>query len=135
MEQMTIGRLAREADVSTDTVRFYERKGLLSEVARSESGYRQYGEEAVQRLKFIRRAKALGFTLGEISDLLDLNTNDHESCKEAGERAERTIARIDAQIAELGRMRDALGDLVEACRTRTPLGDCPILHTLEASEN
>ena len=135
MEQMTIGSLAREADVSTDTVRFYERKGLLSEVARSESGYRQYGEEAVQRLKFIRRAKTLGFTLGEISDLLDLNTNDHGSCREAEERADRTIARIDAQIAELGRMRDALGDLAEACRTRTPLGDCPILHTLEASEN
>jgi DNA-binding transcriptional MerR regulator len=121
--------------VSAHTVRFYERKGLLPETGRSEAGYRQYGEDAVRRLVFIRRAKALGFTLREIADLLALSTNDSESCSEAEQVAALTIKRIDSQVSELERMKAALEDLARTCRTRTPSGDCPILHSLEAVEN
>ncbi len=135
MKQLTIGRLAQLAGVSADTVRFYERQALLPEAGRSASGYRQYGEETVRRLSFIRRAKELGFTLREIADLLALNTNDPESCLEAEHVAELTIKRIDSQVSELARMREALEHLARTCRTHTPSGDCPILQSLEAAEN
>ena len=132
MKRLRIRSLAGLAGVSAHTVRFYERKGLLPEAGRSEAGYRQYGEDAVRRLVFIRRAKALGFTLREIADLLGLNTNDAESCAEAEQVAALTIERIDSQVSELKRMKAALEDLARTCRTRTPSGDC---HSLEAVEN
>lgn len=131
MKQLTIGKLEGFAGVSADTVRFYERKGLLLATGRSASGYRQYGEGAVRRLAFIRRAKSLGFTLREIANLLGLNTNDSKSCAEAEQVAASTIERIDSQMAELKRMKAALEGLARTCRTRRPSGDCPILHSLE----
>jgi len=128
---MTIGQLAKRAEVSVETVRFYERRALLVRPPRPRSGYRRYGEAALRRLSFIRRAKRLGFTLSEIRELLELSTGTSAACAEVEETAERTIARIDAQITELLRMKAALGDLARSCLSGEGTAECPILEALE----
>jgi MerR family transcriptional regulator, copper efflux regulator len=133
MKPLTIGQLARRAGVGVETVRFYERQGLLDEPARRESGYRQYPEEAVRRLRFIKRAKGLGFTLKEIAELLALRHDPDGDTADVKRRAETKIADIDARIHDLQRTRAALLKLVHACPGEGPLGDCPILEALEGT--
>jgi MerR family mercuric resistance operon transcriptional regulator len=131
MKPLTIGQVARRAEVGVETVRFYERQGLLEEPARKESGYRQYTEDVVARLRFIRRAKELGFTLKEIAELLALRLDPDTSCAEVKGRAKAKIDDIDAKIRDLQRMRQALGKLVASCRGRGPISACPILDALD----
>ena len=136
MKTMTIGQLAERAGISVETVRFYERKGLIADPPRSRSGYRQYASENLDRVRFIRRAKEVGFTLKEIEELLGLRTETRSQCRSGEEAATRAMERIDRQVQGLLSMRTALASLVDACRSKTALGECPIIEALEeAGEN
>ncbi|MEE9208105.1 MAG: MerR family DNA-binding protein [Gemmatimonadota bacterium] len=134
MATLTIGRLAERVGISVETIRYYERRRLLKQPTRPASGYRRYGEDAVRRLAFIRRAKALGFTLSEVQDLLELNTGSGSPCSEVEETTGRTVARIEEQIGQLTRIKKALGLLVAKCRSGEDPGECPILEALEEAE-
>ena len=127
---LTIGQLARRADVGVETVRFYEREGLLKEPARRPSGYRQYDEGVVDRLRFIRRAKQLGFTLKEIKELLSLRIDPATTCADVKSRAEAKLDDIAAKIRTLQRMKRALVKLTKACSGRGAASECPILESL-----
>lgn len=128
MESIGIGALARRAGVRIDTVRYYERSGLLSPRNRLESGYRRYGAAELARLRFIRRAQGLGFSLKEIRDLLALSTGrDMARVKLA---AEGKLIDVEQRIAALQRMRDGLATLIEACPGHGDITDCPILAAL-----
>lgn len=127
---LTIGRIAQSAGVAIDTIRFYEREGLLPEPRRRPSGYREYDQSAVSRLRFIRRAKDLGFTLEEIRELLALSADRHGGVEGVRERASARLQAIDERIAELQRVRDGLAELVEACPGHGAPEDCPILKAL-----
>ena len=133
MESLTIGQLAQRAGVGVETVRFYERKGLIAEPPRRQSGYRDYPLETVARVLFIRRAKQLGFTLKEINELLELRVTPKRSCSYVKQNADAKIADIDDKIVALRRMRRALKDLVESCERNTPVKVCPILASLDDS--
>jgi len=127
---LTIGAVAKRVGVAIDTIRYYEREGLLPEPERRASGYRSYDEGAVRQLRFIRRAKDLGFTLVEIRDLLALSADRHRGVKAVKQRAEQRLAAIDARIAELTRVRDGLEQLVDACPGHGSPDQCPILRAL-----
>lgn len=127
---LTIGAVAKRAGVAIDTIRFYEREGLLAEPARRASGYRHYDAGAVRQLRFIRRAKALGFTLQEIRDLLALSRERRHGVKAVKQRALERLRAIDARMAELQRVRDGLAELVAACPGRGAPEHCPILRAL-----
>ena len=131
MNSLTIGQLAKIAGVGVETVRFYERKGLLAEPNRRPSGYRQYGEEVVNRLRFIKRAKELGFSLNEIKELLSLRLDLTTTCADVKERAEEKIDDIEAKIRTLRRMKNALVKVTKACSGRGGTSECPILETLD----
>lgn len=128
---MRIGELATRAAVNVQTLRYYERRGLLPEPARRQSGYRQYDNDAVRRVRFIKHAQALGFTLEEIAALMALRVNPGTACPEVESRAEATIGRIDRHIADLRRMRRVLAGLTRACVRQHRTGDCPILQALD----
>lgn len=134
MDGLTIGRVARDAGLAIDTVRYYEREGLLQKPARTPSGYRQYSPDAVRRLQFIRQAKELGFTLSEIRGLLTLKVAPGKSCADVRAHAEAKIADVEQRIAQLGRMKRALAKLANACSGRGPTSECPILEALEGRE-
>lgn len=130
MKGLTIGQVAKLAGVNVETVRYYERQGLIQQPPRPAAGIRKYPAETVAVLRFIRRGKELGFTLPEIAELLDLRRHEAVSCAEVRRRAEAKVADIKKRIAALARMRDALGTLVDACRERGHVGECPILEAL-----
>jgi MerR family copper efflux transcriptional regulator len=131
---LTIGRLAERAGVGIDTVRYYERAGLLPEPPRRASGYRDYPADSVRRLHFIRRAKDLGFTLNEIGELLELS-GPHGDTAAVRKAAQDKLEVVERKLAELQRVRDGLRTLIEACPGHGPLRDCPILQALSAEEN
>jgi Cu(I)-responsive transcriptional regulator len=133
MKTLTIGQVARQAGVGVETVRFYEREGLLEQPARRESGYRQYEDGVVARLRFIRRAKELGFTLKEIRELLALRDDPDASRADVRQRAEDKVADIEARVRDLLRMRDALLRLTAACHGQGPADGCPILDALSGA--
>jgi MerR family mercuric resistance operon transcriptional regulator len=131
MKPLTIGQVARRSGVGIETVRFYEREGLLNRPARSpSSGYRLYEEEVIARLQFILRAKELGFTLNEIKELLSLRVDPGTSCEDMKARAEVKIADIEEKIGSLQRMRTALLRLTRACSETGGGAECPILDAL-----
>lgn len=130
IERDTIGGLARAAGVGVETVRYYQRRGLLPEPARPPGEIRRYGDADVKRLRFIRSAQAAGFTLSEIGELLALDAADDRARARA--LAQARVAALDAKIAELGRARDALAALATACASRRG-GACPILTAFDAS--
>jgi MerR family copper efflux transcriptional regulator len=132
---LTIGTVAKRAGVPIDTIRYYEREGLLPEPLRRASGYRSYNETAVRQLRFIRRAKDLGFTLEEIRDLMALSSDRRGGVKAVRKRAEQRLASIDARIAELMRIRQGLQQLVEACPGHGDPEHCPILRALADEES
>lgn len=128
---LTIGRVARQAGLAIDTVRYYEREGLLEKPVRTAAGYRQYPAGAVARLRFIRQAKDLGFTLSEIRELLALKVAPGKSCADVRKRAESKIDDIEQRVAQLNRMKRALAKLAAACSGRGPTSACPILDAME----
>ena len=134
MQTLSIGKVARQAGVKIETVRFYEREGLIPEPMRSTSGYRQYPASTVARIRFIRRAKALGFSLREVHELLSLRVDPTRSSAEVKARAEAKIADIEQKVRTLRRMKKTLIDLTEGCDGCGPVSDCPILDTLDAHD-
>lgn len=131
---LTIGKVAHSAGLAIDTVRYYEREGLLEKPARSASGYRHYRPDAIARLRFIRQAKELGFSLNEIKELLSLRVAPGKSCADVKARAEAKIADVEQRIAQLDRMKRALAKLATACSGRGPTSECPILDALESEK-
>ena len=113
-----------------DTIRYYEREGLLPAPRRRDSGYRDYDRSAVDRLKFIRRAKALGFTLEDIRELLALSVDHERGVRSVKQRAQQRLAKLDQRIRELQRMQRGLKHLIAACPGRGDPDACPILHAL-----
>jgi MerR family mercuric resistance operon transcriptional regulator len=131
-EELTIGQLARASDVNVETIRYYQRRELLDEPQKPLGGHRRYVSAAVRRVKFIRRAQQLGFTLEEVKNLLRLE--DGGGCRETRQLAEQKVTIIEARIAALTRMRGALRELIAQCgdeRART----CPIIATLAAGRD
>jgi MerR family copper efflux transcriptional regulator len=134
METLSIGQVAKRAGVGVETVRFYEREGLLEEPPRRASGYRQYSEEVVTRLRFIRRAQQLGFSLKEISELLLLRVDAQTSCEEVKQRTEAKLAEVERKMVELQRMRQALLQVHSLRTGQGPAGRCPMLDALNQQE-
>ena len=134
MTSLTIGALARQAGVGVETVRFYERRGLVRRPARPRAGYRAYPEDAVGRIRFIRNAQAVGFTLQEVKELLALRVTAGTSCAAVRSRASAKAADVRRRLAELERIRVALEKLVAACPGRGALTNCTILEALDATE-
>jgi MerR family mercuric resistance operon transcriptional regulator len=131
MKALTIGRLARATGVNLETVRYYERRGLLPRPPRSTSGYRLFPEDAAKRLKFIRRAQELGFSLREIRELLSLRVARNASCTAVCRKADAKIADIESKIRSLESMKKTLSRLRNACAGRGPISECSILESLE----
>ena len=131
MITLSIGQVARQGGVGVETVRFYERQGLLEKPSRSESGYRQYPPEAVSRLHFIKKAKEVGFSLKEIKELLSLRLDATATCRDVRSRAEAKILDIEQKLQALTRMKQALTDLTKACSGRGSVSECPILQSFE----
>ena len=131
MTRLRTGQVAQRAGVNVETLRFYERKGLLEAPPRRASGFREYPEEVVVRIRFIKRAQQLGFSLREILELLKLAVDGETVCAEVRTRTEKKIADIEERIAGLRRMHAVLRELTEACAAGTPTGECPILASLE----
>jgi Hg(II)-responsive transcriptional regulator len=125
--------VAAQAHVNTQTLRYYERRGLLPEPKRSPSGYRAYSVDAVRLVRFVKRAQQLGFTLNDIEELLHLAGGGPASCEEAKSMARTRIADLEQRIQELVGMRDALSRLVETCDRPRDERDCPILHDIETA--
>jgi len=134
MDILSIGQVARRAEVGVETVRFYEREGLLEEPPRRASGYRQYSEQVVSRLRFIKRAKLLGFSLKEISELLLLRVDAQTSCEEVKQRTEAKLAEVERKLVELQRMRQALLQVHTLCTGLGPTSRCPMLDALDQQE-
>ncbi len=134
MNGLTIGKLAKRARVSIDTVRFYERQGLIAPPPRTESNYRLYPEAEVRRLRFIKRAKALGFSLNEIKELLALSNNPGATKADVKQLTEAKIEDIRQKITDLTRILEALEHLAGRCDGHGPVSDCPILKAMDSDE-
>ena len=135
---LRIGELARLAGVGVETIRYYEREGVLPEPPRRGAvhhrGYRIYGDKALRRLKFILRAKQLGFTLAEIRSLLELRTSEEAGCREVREQADRHLKDVEERLGDLEGMRRALRLLIERCDATSDDGTCPFLDYLNEEE-
>lgn len=131
MRTYKIGFAAKAASVGVDTIRYYEREGLLSRVPRTESGYRTYSDDDIERLRFIRKAKALGFSLEDIAELLHLQEGSGTR-REVRQRAHNRIEDLDRKIRQLTAIRDALAALVGQCNGGGPVAGCPIIEGVHA---
>jgi DNA-binding transcriptional MerR regulator len=127
------GEVAAQAHVNAQTLRYYERRGLLREPVRTPSGYRDYDDDAVRVVRFVKRAQQLGFTLDDIEDLLHLAGGGPDSCDEARAMARSRIDDLQLRIDELAGMRDALARLIETCGESRAERQCPILHDIETA--
>ncbi len=129
---MTIGELTKKVGVNVQTIRYYEREGLMTDAHRwPDSGYRDFDDEALLHLKFIRSAKELGFTLREIKELLDMRVLPGESCAEVREMIGTKLVDLDRRINEMRRLRRTLVKLEAACGRRTAGTTCPVLWAIE----
>ncbi|MEO7725966.1 MAG: MerR family DNA-binding protein [Burkholderiales bacterium] len=134
-QSLTIGKVADQGGVNVQTIRYYERRGLLPKPARTAAGYRKYSDDAVRRLRFIRQAQALGFSLIEIEELLSLRMQPGTTCGDIRQHARQKMAAVDNKITELQRIKDALCALAMACQGKGPTSECPILEALESGRN
>ena len=130
----TIGQLAKAVGVNIQTVRYYERLRLLGPSARRPSGYRIYGEDEERRLRFIKNAQALGFTLQEIAELLNLRVSARARCGDVRRKAEAKLQCVEAKTKDLQTLARALRSLIRSCRAGQPLDRCRILHHLEKEQ-
>lgn len=129
MKNLTIGQLAKETGTHVETIRYYERQGLIAEPPRRASGYREFPPEYVERIRFIKRAQALGFTLREISELLAL-ADGNPACKDIRKFTEEKIKVIETRIHDLARIKEVLQDLVKQCMSKKKISGCPIIKSL-----
>lgn len=134
MDALTIGRVATGAAVNVETVRYYERRGLLPKPARTLSDYRVYSPDTVARVRFVKHAQQLGFSLKEIKELLSLRAAPRARCADVKRRAETKVLEIEAKVRALRGMRRALVRLVSECDGKLPASACPILESLDESK-
>ena len=134
MERLTAGAVAKLAGINVETLRFYERRGLLPKPPRTAANYRIYSEEDVRRIRFVKQAQQLGFSLTEIEELLSLRAQPAASSASVCDRARSKIQDIDERILSLQRMRDTLTELVEQCSGQGPVSTCVILKGIEEGE-
>jgi len=127
--ELTIGRVAKLAGVNVETVRYYQRRGLLAEPDKPHMGYRRYPADIVKHIRFIKRAQALGFTLEEITELLRLE--EARACAETRDLAAHKMQLIEQKLTDLTAMRKALAGLVQQCDRKQPAKECPIIQVLE----
>ena len=132
MKTLTTSELARAADINVQTVRYYERRGLLPRPPRTGAGYRQFPRDAVRRVRFIKQAQSLGFTLKEIKELLELRVRRGVDCADIRQLAREKVEDIRERIAQLAQMEEALAHLANRCRGRGPVEECPILDALDS---
>ena len=131
MREFTSGTAAERAGVNQETLRYYERRGLLPVPTRSSANYRLYSEDAVRRIRFIKRAQDLGFTLVEIKELLTLTESIEANCSDVRQRALRKIRDVEQRMRDLKRIKKTLQELAELCPGSSDLEDCPILRALD----
>jgi len=134
MDILTTGRLASLTEVNKETIRYYERRGLLNTPPRSTSGYRAYPEEAIAIVRFIKRAQALGFSLKEVAELLTLSGNSNTDCGDMRDTAMRKLADIEAKIKGLKAMEKTLKKIITACPGKGPLSKCSIVGSLSKTD-
>lgn len=132
MDGLTIGEAAKQANVHIETLRYYERQGLVPQPRRSASNYRLFAEDTVRRVRFIKAAQELGFSLAEIRELLSLRATPRTRCTEIRQRAEAKVKAIEAKIASLQAMKRALAKLAGECSGDGPVTACPILESFDA---
>jgi MerR family copper efflux transcriptional regulator len=132
--ELRIGELAQRSGVSIDTIRYYERQGLLPRAPRTAGGYRRYSPSAAARLRFIRHAQEVGFSLDEIGELLALRRRKRAPCDAVRATASERLVAIERKLARLERMRAALVELVATCESGGADGDCPLLEALGPEE-
>lgn len=133
-ESLTIGKLADASDVNVETVRFYERKGILKQ-PKKQGAFRYYPEEYVTRIRFIKRSQELGFTLKEAKELLDLKIKNQSKCSDVLSKTEEKIQEINQKISDLKKMKKSLEGLANCCVDKNqPLSDCPILECFISSK-
>lgn len=128
---LTIGRVATAVGVNIQTVRYYERLNLLNPTARRPSGYRLYGDEEIRRLRFIKNAQALGFTLREVTDLLNLRVRSSAQCGAVQRKAQEKLGQVERKLRDLQALARSLGVLIRACNNGQPTNACPIVESLE----
>ncbi|MBA2485697.1 MAG: heavy metal-responsive transcriptional regulator [Nitrospira sp.] len=131
---VTIGQLAKAEGVNIQTLRYYERLKLLTPAPRSPSGYRVYGDEAFLRLRFIKNAQALGFTLREIAELLNLRVSSKSQCGDVLHKARAKLTQVETKVQDLQALAWTLRSLMRSCRVGQPTDPCPILKCLEEKE-
>ena len=132
---LTIGKLAILGGVNVQTIRFYERSGLLPKPPRTSSGYRQYGPDAIRRLRFIKQAQVLGFSLTEIDELLSLRRKSGATCSDVLRRTRQKIVAINDKVKSLRRIITALTKLSAACGRNGSTSECPMLDALESGKD
>lgn len=131
---LNIGEAARQGGVSIETLRYYEQQGLILSPDRDANGYRKYEPDVVRRIRFIKRAQDVGFTLRDIRELLSLKADPGASCSDVRDRAVGKLIEIKEKIDVLSRMRDVLSTWTDACPSRGPVDVCPILDALDGEE-
>jgi MerR family mercuric resistance operon transcriptional regulator/MerR family gold-responsive transcriptional activator of gol and ges genes len=129
--ELKIGQLAKQVGVNVETIRYYERLNLLGPTSRLPSGYRLYNNDSQRRLRFIKNAQALGFTLHEIEELLDLRVSSNARCGDVQRKAEAKLKHVEAKVRDLQALATALRRLIRTCRAGQPTDRCPILQSLE----
>ncbi|MAO57557.1 MAG: heavy metal-responsive transcriptional regulator [Rhodospirillaceae bacterium] len=131
MEMLNIGDVAGQGGVTVETLRYYEREGLIEAPDRDANGYRKYAPEVVRQIQFIKRAQDVGFTLKDIKELLSLKADPGASCRDVRARAEGKISEMGEKIVMLQRMKAVLADWAAACPDAGPVDQCPILDALD----
>ena len=134
METLTRGKLAKRSGVNIETLRYYEKRNLIDPPRRSEAGYRLYTPADILRIRFIKNAQKLGFTLKEIRELLKLRIKINTSCDSVLKKAEHKRAEIMVKIKDLKSMKRALDQLIHKCEESIPTEDCPILESIESDK-
>jgi Hg(II)-responsive transcriptional regulator len=132
--KLTVGKVAKAAGVGVETLRFYEREGVLDPPARTASGYRIYDAHTIDRIRFIHRAQGLGFTLREIRELIALDSDPDAECDELRAHAVHKVELIERKIADLEAMKIGLGALLDSCTAGQPIRDCPVMRCLTEVE-
>lgn len=135
MQTLSIGQVATQANTSIDTIRYYERNGLIDPPARRDSGYRSYTSEVIQRLRFIRRAKDLGFTLSEVGELMSLTSHARRDMGAMKQAARDKLGVVEEKLQEFERIRSALQQLIAACPGHGALEQCPIVEALSQEKH
>lgn len=134
MDSLTVSQVAKRGDINLQTVRYYERQGLNAPTSRTEAGYRLFSFDAVRRIRFIKRAQELGFSLHEIKDLLSLRIDAHTTRADIRKRARAKIADVEQKIGRLQAIHASLLAMAENCSDCGSLKDCPILDGLDGKE-